>query len=266
MAKIGALVRAAWLAALSYRLGFILSVSTLLFTVVPFYFVANALQPTMAGVIQGEGHQYFGFLIVGMMVVTVVTATLYALPNAISAGVANGTLEALFTTPTPVWVLLAGLSGYEVLFAIVRATALLLAAAAFGAHVAWDRMGPALPILILLILAHIPIGLIGGAMILAFRTAGPLSQIVLTLSVFLGGTYYPTHVIPGWLEGVSGLLPMTYGLRALRGVLLEGLPFAGVARDVAVLAAFAVVLTVASVLAFRAALKYAKRTGSLAQY
>lgn len=266
MRKIAALIRAAWLAASSYRLGIAMSVGSLFFTVVPLYFVAGALQPTMASAIRGEGREYFGFLIVGMMVLTVVTAALFALPNAISSGTSNGTLEALFTTPTPVPVLLAGIAGYDVLFAVARAVILLLSAAALGTHVAWDRLAQASPVLVLLVLAHVPIGLAAGAMILAFRTVGPLPAATLTLSTFLGGTYFPTHVIPGWMERVSSALPMTYGLRALRAVLLEGRSLRDVTGDVLTLAGFAVVLMIASTLAFGAALRYAKRAGTLAQY
>lgn len=266
MRKIGALVRAAWLSASSYRLGIVLSITSLLFTVVPLYFVGGALQPTMVNVIRGEGNDYFGFLIVGIMVVSLVTAALFALPNAISTGTSNGTLEALFTTPTPVPVLLVGLAGYDVLFALARSFVLLLSASALGTHVAWDRMGQAAPVLALLVLAHVPFGLAAGAMILAFRTMGPLPSAVLTLSTFLGGAYYPTHVIPGWFEKVSVLLPMTYGLRALRGILLEHLSLHDVARDVAILSGFALVLMLGGTLAFGAALRYSKRAGTLAQY
>jgi ABC-2 type transport system permease protein len=121
-------------------------------------------------------------------------------------------------------------------------------------------------VLILLVLAHLPFGLAAGAMILAFRTIGPLPQLILLLSTFLGGAYYPTHVIPGWIERVAALLPITYGLRALRGVLLEGLPLGDVSRDVWILSGFAAALLVASSLLFRASLRYAKRAGTLAQY
>ena len=266
MRKVAALVRAAWLAATSYRLGIVLSFATMLLGVVPVYFVAHALQPTMASVIRGEGTQYFSFLIVGMMVLSVVTAAVYALPNAIAAGTSNGTLEALFTTPTPIPVLLAGLASYEVLFALARSFVLLVAAAALGTHVAWDRLVPAMPVLVLLIIAHIPFGLLAGAMILAFRTVGPLPQVIFALSAFLGGTYYPVHVIPGGIEKLSELLPMTYGLRAIRGVLLEGLSLRDVGRDVAILSLFTAGLMITGAVAFRAALRYARRAGTLAQY
>jgi ABC-type multidrug transport system permease subunit len=89
---------------------------------------------------------------------------------------------------------------------------------------------------------------------------------VLVLSGFLGGVYYPTHVIPSWLQNVSAFLPLTYGLRALRQTLLEGLPLRAVLPDVLVLVAFVALLFLVGAFAFRQALRYARRTGTLAQY
>jgi len=73
-------------------------------------------------------------------------------------------------------------------------------------------------------------------------------------------------VIPDWIEPISHALPVTYGLRALRRILLEQQSFSAVAGDVAVLALFAAVLLALSLLAFRLAFGYARRSGTLAQY
>ena len=135
-----------------------------------------------------------------------------------------------------------------------------------GAHLAWDRFGAVVPILLLVVLAHIPIGIMSAAMVLAFRTQGPLPQLVFMLSTFLGGVYYPTHVIPGAIQMISAIVPLTYGLRAIRVVLLEGKPLTAVAGDLLTLVAFAVGLFVVSAITFQAALRYARRAGTLAQY
>ena len=54
-----ALVRAYWLTRTSYRLRMILALVGLLASVVPVYFVADALQPMMNESISDEGGQYF---------------------------------------------------------------------------------------------------------------------------------------------------------------------------------------------------------------
>ncbi|HUE77277.1 MAG TPA: hypothetical protein VMM83_04990, partial [Longimicrobiales bacterium] len=65
---------------------------------------------------------------------------------------------------------------------------------------------------------------------------------------------------------ISNALPLTYGLRAIRGTLLEGMPLHQVLGDVVILAAFAVGLALLSAWLFALALRYARRAGTLAQY
>jgi ABC-2 type transport system permease protein len=266
MHKVWALIRSNWLAASSYKLGFLFSFGSLVLSVVPIFFIAGALQTTMANVIKGQGDQYFAFLVVGLIAINLVSSTIYALPGGLQTATSTGTLEALLATPTSVSALLVGLSGYEVLFSMVRGLVMLIAAGALGAHIAWLQLGASLPIVLLVVLAHLPIAILTAAMVLAFRTRGPLPQLILLASTFLGGVYYPTTVIPGWIESLSAFLPITYGLTALRAVLLEGRSIATVWRDLSILGAFTVVSSLASGVAFRAALRYARKVGNLAQY
>ena len=157
MHKIAALIRAGWLAATSYRFGIVMSFASLVIGVVPVYFVTQALQSQMSTVIAGEGNQFFAFIVVGMSTLTVISATLYALPTALQTGTSTGTIEAMLATPTGVPTLLAGLAGYDVLYALLRATVVLVAAAVMGAHLTLDRIGAVLPVLALVILARHPL-------------------------------------------------------------------------------------------------------------
>jgi len=266
MRSVVALVMASWRTALSYRLRILLSFGSVLVAVVPIYFVSGALQSTMAPSIQGQGGQYFGFLIAGVVTYSLISWAVHELPGALGSGIRTGTLEALFATPARLPALLAGLSGYGLLRAALRAGVLLGAAAVLGMHIAWGRTLSAVVILALLVLAYAGIGLLAGASVLAFRTSGPLSTIVLAGSALLGGVYYPTHVIPSWIRQFSAIIPLTYGLRALRGTLLEGRSLYGVRGDVLALVVFLVVLCGAGGLAFGIALRYARRSGTLAQY
>ncbi len=266
MTKVLALVRAGWLTASSYRLSLLLSVGSLLLMVVPLYFVAGALQPVMAESIASQGGEYFAFLVLGMMVLTLLTTAVNALPGAIGSSIANGTLEAMLTTRVRLPELLAGMMGYPLIWTGARATLLLAAGLALGVHLAWERSLAGLLILGLIVLAHIPFGLIAASGVLAFRTTGSIPQAVLALSGLLGGVYYPTHVIPSWLESVSGAIPLTYGLRALRRTMLEGETLAGVFPDLAVLCGLAVLLYAVSLWLLHRALRYSRRVGSLALY
>jgi ABC-2 type transport system permease protein len=150
--------------------------------------------------------------------------------------------------------------------AVLRAVVLLAAGALFGVSMAVGKLPLACLVLLVLVLAHYAIGLISGAMVLAFRTAGPLSRLVLVGSSLLGGVYYPTHVIPSWLQSVSAVLPLSYGLRALRRVLLQGASLGAVSRDVLILAGETSVLLALGLGLMSLAFRYARRQGTLAQY
>ena len=101
MRRLLALIRADALTTFSYRLQTIVWLGGMVVTIVPLYFVAQALQPVMTNAIAGEGRQYFGFLLVGIIAVLLLTTALNALPDGIRSGIGRGTLEAMLATPTP---------------------------------------------------------------------------------------------------------------------------------------------------------------------
>lgn len=263
---IRALLRAGWLTARSYRMAMALSVVSLLLTIVPLYFVADALQPIAEKSISSETSQYFAFILVGNVALSLVSASVGALPAAISGGIGSGYFESLLVTPASRGSILAGLSSYSLLWTLVRATLLLAAGWALGAPVHWSNALPAAAIVALIIAAHWGIGLIAAALIVAFRTTGPLPQGIVVLSVLFGGAYYSTSVIPSWMQSVAAVMPLAYGLRALRRVLLADVPWSGVLSDVGQLVILTLALAAAGVLAFSQALNYARRAGTLNTY
>lgn len=261
-----ALVRARWLIAMSYRLDTFFSFVGLIVAVVPLYFISHALQPMMTSAIRVEAPEYFGFMMIGIITYTYVTTSVNELHGVLSSEIGTGSFEALVATPTSLPALLAGMVGQAFTMNTIRALFLLVFAWALGAHIVWTQGLAALGVLALIIMAYLPLGVFAAALVMAFRTTGPFPSAVTAVSVLMGGVYYPTTVIPSWLERVSVFVPLTYGLRPLRRALLDGAPLAASARDLAILAGFAIVLSLASFAAFSAALRYAKRAGTLAQY
>jgi ABC-2 type transport system permease protein len=266
MREIGALIRASWLTETSYRMNMLFSLGSLVFMVVPLYFVANALQSTMASRISSEGNQYFAFVLVGATIYTFVAACTTALPSALASAIGKGTFEAFLATPTNLAGLFIGMSGYSIVWALLRATMMMGAGVVLGARLSWIGLPGSLTILLLLVLAYFAIGLVGAALVLRFRTTGPILNGVLTGSALLGGVYYPTHVIPSWLQELSKALPLSYGLRALRQIALVGEPLRMVAHDATILALYVTILLPTGVLCVALALRYARHSGTLSHY
>jgi ABC-2 type transport system permease protein len=266
MIRILAMTRANWQVMSSYRIQFLMSMAGLVVSIVPLYFIAQAVQPVMARSISDQGGGAFGFLVVGIATFTLVSVCVTALPGAVGGGIGNGMFEALVATPTSTPILILGMNAFDVSLAALRCAVLLVTGWLLGARFAPGHLLPGIAILGLLVLAHLPFGYIGAALVIAFRTAGPLPKAIMLMSGLLGGVYYPTTVIPSWLRSVSEYLPMSHGLRALRRVVLQEAPLSAVAPDLLALAGAALFLHAVGAVAVNRALRYARHRGTLAQY
>jgi ABC-2 type transport system permease protein len=259
-------VRSSWMIARSYKLNLVFSIVALFFTTIPFYFAAHAMQPLMGDVVRHEGGDYFGFVLMGLIATSLLTTSLTGVYRAVSGSISSGWLEAQLGTSTSLPVLLVGMSAYDFLWTLLRVTILLVYGSTLGVHVHWSGVLLGLPVLLLLCLAYFGLGLVLAAMYLAFRTIGPVQSVIVTGSVLLGGVYYPTSVIPSWIQSLSVVVPMTYGLRATRRLVLEGASMSVVWTDVAMAATIAVLLLIIGTAAFQLSFDHSRRRGTLSQY
>ena len=260
------LTRASWRTAKSYRVSFALSFVSLVVTIVPVYFVATALQPFMASVIAEESREYFGFVLLGTIVLALVSPALTSFAGSVSGGLSSGFFEALLVTPTPLPALLIGQTGYAFVWAVARVFLLLAAGLGLGVHVQWIRLPEALLVVGLIVAAYAGVGLVAAAFVVSFRTNATIPQGILFLSTVLGGVYFPTSVLPPAIAPLAEWLPLTPGLRAVRRALLLGYPLSTIGGDLFRLAGLAALCTVAGVAALRWSFGYARRAGSLSQY
>jgi ABC-2 type transport system permease protein len=264
--KIGEMIRTSWVMARSYKLNLAFSILALFFTTIPFFLVAHAMQPMMGKVVQQEGGDYFGFVLLGLIAISLLTTALTAVYQTVSGSISNGWLEAQLGTSTSLPVLLIGMSAYGFLWTLLRVTVLLLYGWTLGVHVHWFGILLGFPVLLLLCLAYFGLGLVLSAMFLAFRTIGPMQSVIVTGSVLLGGVYYPTTVIPSWIQSLSVVVPMTYGLRATRRLVLDGAPWSAVQVDVMMIAIIAVLMMMLGTAAFQLSFDHARRRGTLSLY
>ena len=268
MRVIWAMFRASWLSAVSYRVSTVFQLVGLLVGIIPMYFITRGLQNTMAPSITTQGDNYFAFVLIGLITVTFVAQGLNSLPGAVGGAVSSGTLDTLLSAPVSPVTIFAGLTSYGYVWTGVRAIVTLAAGAVLGARIPLTSVPGAVLIITLIVLAYLPFGMMSAAMVVAFRTPGPLAGAVLLASNLLGGVYYPTTKIPEQVQIFSAFVPLTYGLRALRRVTLERRSLADldVAADIGVLVLFILVLTGIGLALLLWAFRYARREGTMGQY
>src|SRR5437660_7755552 len=177
----------------------------------------------------------------------------------------EGTIEYTLMAPVPRFLHLLGTCCYAVTYAVARAV-LIFAVVAMMFQV---DLHMANPLTALVVIAVGSVSVIGLAMVAAvlpllFTERGAQMTFVIHSSLLLiSGVYAPVDVLPGWLQVLSPLSPMTYVLRAVRAGLLEGAGPLDIAGDLFILALLGAALIPFGLLVFRAAECYARRTGRL---
>jgi ABC-2 type transport system permease protein len=89
----------------------------------------------------------------------------------------------------------------------------------------WNTLGKALaliPLMILLALAMTSVGVAIGARLKSFEAFPILMNFLLMPLFFLSGAMFPLQGLPGWMNFLTKINPLSYGVDMLRAVALKG--------------------------------------------
>jgi ABC-2 type transport system permease protein len=162
----------------------------------------------------------------------------------------SGTLERLLATPLRRWEIVAGYIFGFGLFTGIQAVLIAL----YSVHVLGLMMDGSIWYVLLVTLLLSATALSLGTFLSAFaHTEFQMIQfipLVIVPQIFFSGLFDLESMSP-WLRWLSHLMPLTYGADALRGVMLRGEGWSGIAGDVFVLAGLSLLFMGANVLALR---------------
>ncbi|NPV58574.1 MAG: ABC transporter permease [Actinobacteria bacterium] len=263
MKKALAFLRRDFLIETSYRFNFLLSLAGMLFSVLIFYFAGRIVDPSY---VSDTADDYFSFALVGMAMAMYLRAGLGSFAESVREEQMMGTLEAMMATPTSLSTIVLSSAIWRFLFTSLSVLAYLLVGAAFGVSFAGANIPAALLLMALTVLAYASLGIVSASFIVVFKRGDPVNWVVSSLSILLGGVFFPYSVLPGWMQFFSRLLPMTWSLDGIRSALLKGSGFSSLWREFLALAAIAAVLVPLSLGLFSLAVRHARRTGSLVKY
>ena len=250
----------------SYRLAFLVQLAGFLVIVPSLAFLARLVPGNQAS-LQPYGGDYFTFVLIGSGVLTFFTVALTSFADTFGLEQTTGTLEALLVTPNDPRVLLVGGALYPFIFSAVELALFLVAGVAvFGARIAPGNLLLVCGALLLSLLAFSALGLLAAALLIQTKRAALVVGMAAGLFGILGGVMYPVSVLPGWLSGLAQLLPITYGIDAIRLSLLPSPDLGRIGKDLLTLGAFAAVLLPAALLLFGWSVDRARRQGSIGHY
>jgi len=177
----------------------------------------------------------------------------------------EGTIEYTLMAPVPRSLHLIGTCCYAVTYAVLRAALIFgVVALLFNVDLGKANVLTALAVIAVGSVSVIGLAIVAATLPLLFTERGAQMTFVIHSSLLLiSGVYAPVDVLPGWLQMLSPLSPMTYTLRAVRAGLLEGARPGEIVGDLLILAVMGAALVPIGLIVFRSAERYARRTGRL---
>ena len=236
------------------------------------YITANAMAITFigAGVEDVSGTKVdtaylMTFLMVGALIWSYLSVLFDVLSETVSWERWEGTIEYTFMSPASRVTHLLGMGLYAVVYGIVQtAVTLGVCYLAFDLDLSNANYWGALLMLAVCSVSLVGFGVVAAVLPLLSPEKGQqVSYIVSSLLLLVSGVYYPVDVLPGWMQAIATVSPVTYALGGTRRALLEGTGAAELWGSIWPLLIMGAVFVPLGLWVFHVGEGYAKRTGKL---
>jgi ABC-2 type transport system permease protein len=193
-------------------------------------------------VLYNPSMQSINFMIPGLLGLILQFQTLLLTAFAIVRERERGTLEQLVVTPVKPWELMLG----KILPYVAIAFANVFVASAIGR--AWFQVefAGSFPLLLVLavlfVLSSLGLGLLISTVSQTQTQAMQMALFVMLPSIILSGFVFPREGMPPVIREIGLLIPLTYFLRILRGIILKGVGVELLASEVLALVVFGLVV------------------------
>lgn len=259
------LLRDMWIA-LSYPLGFILTTGGSIFNIVGIFFLGQAFGSSLVAPIERYGGSYFAFAVIGVALTTFMGVGLTGTAIRIREGQMLGTLELMLLSPNRLGVILFSSSLWSHVLATLTLLLSLMAGVALGMDLGQANVPMALLSLVLATVAFNALGYLAASVVIVIKQGSPVTVVLAMASALAGGVLYPTAVLPGWLQAVGQVLPLTHALELIRRSVLMGEGIDTLQGPLLSLAVLTAVMLPVGLWACHQAVRIAQTDGSLSQY
>lgn len=192
--------------------------------ITPVYFMGKAFstngQALGFAAYSGTG-DYMSYILLGTVLTNFILTVFWGMGYALKQDMDAGVLESNWLTPVPRLLILIGRTLTSLLTTtIISLIMLVIAGALFGFKPTGNTLAAFLTAVPMLIGLY-GFGFAFAALVLIMREANTLVDVSSFLVQGFSGTNFPIQSLPSWLIPISLALPLTYGLDAVRGWILQ---------------------------------------------
>ena len=192
--------------------------------ITPIYFMGKAFsvngQASGFAAYSGSG-DYMSYILIGTVLSNFILTVFWGMGYALKEDMDAGVLESNWLTPVSRLLILVGRTLTSMLTTtIISIIMLAIAAALFGFRPTGSTFAAILTAIPMLVGLY-GFGFAFAAIVLMMREANTMVDVGSFLVQGFSGTSFPVKSLPYWLIPVSLMLPLTYGLDAVRGFLIK---------------------------------------------
>lgn len=209
--------------------------------------------------------EFTGFVVLGGAVVAFWLNVLWNMASQLYWEKEIGNLEPLLMAPISRIAILLGMAIGGIFTTALRASGILIVGTLVF-KVEFNLVNPALALLIfvLTLSSLYLLGMTFASVFLMYgREAWHMAHLLQQPVYFLSGIYYPVRYLPYWLQLAASLIPLTFGVDAIRQVALQSAGLEQVAVHIAVLIFFSVLFLYLARLSLRYMEDLSRREGRL---
>ncbi|MEM0467540.1 MAG: ABC transporter permease [Candidatus Thermoplasmatota archaeon] len=217
---------------------------------------------------------YFSYVIIGLAINQLMQTTLTTYLQTMHNIYWSNWLEILLTSPVKTNTFFISVMIWNYLMVSIN-IAFYLIIGIFVFHASFSISVQSLllllPIIVLLIISLSGIGLISASMFMLANAKGniePIGWAMTTLTGLVAGVYFPPDYLPTIIQSISKILPQTYAINAIRGILInrEEITSSDIQVSIFYLVIFSIIFLPVGIWMFNLGIKKAEREGTLARW
>lgn len=202
------------------------------------------------GLVPGE-QNYFQFMAPGIIAMVVVMAVMIGLATSISREKELGTLDGILVAPISRLCIILGKALSQTTRGLLQGSiVLLLSIFLFGVKIYGSIPLVAL-LLFLGVFSFIGLGILISAIAAEQETAMMIMMTLTFPMIFLSGVFFPIEQMPGFMQIISRILPLTYTIEALRKVIILGAGISSLGKELTILITFGAITLAIAVPVFK---------------
>lgn len=203
---------------------------------------------------QGRAYKYIDFLLPGMLGFSLLSSGVFGTAFVFISLRLTLVIKRFFATPVKRYSIVLGEAIARLIFSWIGALFIIMVGHYFFGFTLIHGVTTVINMLVLSaigLIVFMGFGFIISGIAKNESAVPPIANIVTLPQFLLSGTFFATTAFPGWLQGLSNILPLTYLNTAMRNVAFEGASLGDVTHQLLILGAWFVGVYIVAVKTFK---------------